>query len=63
MVEGLSMSEGGLGVMIIKANKYINLPQVFSLLIVIFILGVFFDFILGKMRTWLFPYTKIGVSK
>jgi len=56
-VEGLSMSEGGLGVMLIKANKYVQLEAVFGTLVIIFILGVLFDYILGKMRQWLFPYT------
>jgi NitT/TauT family transport system permease protein len=59
MVEGLSMSEGGLGTMLIKSNKYIDLSTVFAILLIIFLIGVFFDYILGAMRFWLFPYTKI----
>ncbi len=58
-VEGLSMSEGGLGVMLIKANKYVQLEKVFGTLVIIFVLGVLFDYILGKMRHWLFPYTQL----
>lgn len=63
MVEGLSMSEGGLGTMLIKSNKYIDLGTVFSILIIIFLLGIFFDFLLGQMRLWLFPYTNIQSKK
>jgi NitT/TauT family transport system permease protein len=63
MVEGLSMSEGGLGVMLLKANKYINLSKVFALMVIIFVMGIAFDYLLGKIRTWIFPYTKIGVIK
>jgi NitT/TauT family transport system permease protein len=63
MVEGLSMSEGGLGTMLIKSNKYIDLGTVFALLLIIFGLGVFFDFLLGKLRNWFFPYTKLYVRK
>ncbi|MBC7451200.1 MAG: nitrate ABC transporter permease, partial [Cytophagales bacterium] len=63
MVEGLSMSEGGLGTMLIKSNKYIDLGTVFSILIIIFLLGIFFDFLLGQLRYWLFPYTKLEKSK
>lgn len=63
MVEGLNMSEGGLGTMLIKANKYIDLGTVFALLVIIFLTGVFFDFILGQIRHWLFPYTKLHVRK
>ncbi|MGE7773716.1 ABC transporter permease [Chitinophaga sp. NPDC101104] len=58
-VEGLSMSEGGLGVMLIKANKYVQLDVVFGLLVIIFLLGMAFDYILGLFRHWLFPYTKL----
>jgi ABC-type nitrate/sulfonate/bicarbonate transport system permease component len=63
MVEGLSMSEGGLGTMLIKSNKYIDLGTVFAILVIIFGLGVFFDYLLKNLRHWLFPYTKIQVRK
>ncbi|MEO6229396.1 MAG: ABC transporter permease subunit [Ferruginibacter sp.] len=59
MVEGLSMSEGGLGAMLIKSNKYIDLSTVFAILVIIFLIGVCFDYVLGALRYWLFPYTKI----
>jgi ABC-type nitrate/sulfonate/bicarbonate transport system permease component len=63
MVEGLSMSEGGLGTLLIKSNKYIDLSTVFAILVIIFGLGIFFDYLLKNMRHWLFPYTKIHVRK
>jgi ABC-type nitrate/sulfonate/bicarbonate transport system permease component len=63
MVEGLSMSEGGLGTMLIKSNKYIDLSTVFAILVIIFAIGIFFDYLLKNMRYWLFPYTKIHVRK
>jgi ABC-type nitrate/sulfonate/bicarbonate transport system permease component len=63
MVEGQSMSEGGLGVMLIKANKYVNLPKVFAILVVIFAIGILFDVLLGTLRRWLFPYSKLQVAK
>lgn len=53
------MSEGGLGAMLIKSNKYIDLATVFAILVIIFLIGVCFDYILGALRFWLFPYTKI----
>lgn len=59
MVEGLSMSEGGLGTMLIKSNKYVDLPGVFAIMLVIFVLGIICDYLLGLLRHWLFPYTKI----
>ena len=63
MVEGLSMSEGGLGTMLIKSNKYIDLSTVFAVLVIIFLVGVLFDYTLGALRFWLFPYTKIQMRK
>jgi NitT/TauT family transport system permease protein len=58
MVEGLSMSEGGLGVMLIKANKYVDLGSVFAILVFVLSLGILFDFLLGAARKWFFPYAK-----
>lgn len=59
MVEGLSMSEGGVGTLLIKYNKYNDLVHVMSLQVVIFGLGLFFDYLLGRLRHWLFPYVKL----
>jgi ABC-type nitrate/sulfonate/bicarbonate transport system permease component len=63
MVEGLSMSEGGLGTMLIKSNKYIDLGTVFGILVIIFGLGILFDYLLKNLRFWFFPYTKLQVRK
>ncbi len=63
MVEGLSMSEGGLGTMLIKSNKYIDLGTVFGILVIIFLIGVLFDYLLAQLRFWLFPYTKLQTLK
>jgi NitT/TauT family transport system permease protein len=63
MVEGLNMSEGGLGTMLIKSNKYIDLSSVFAVLLIILGVGVFFDFLLKQLRGWLFPYTRLQVRK
>jgi ABC-type nitrate/sulfonate/bicarbonate transport system permease component len=62
-VEGLNMSEGGLGTMMIKSNKYIDLGTVFGILIIIFSIGVSFDYLLKKLRFWVFPYTKLQLRK
>ncbi|HET6254502.1 MAG TPA: ABC transporter permease subunit [Puia sp.] len=58
MVEGLNMSEGGIGTLMIKYNKYNDLPHVLALQLVILGLGLGFDQLLGVLRRWLFPYTK-----
>lgn len=59
MVEGLNMSEGGIGTLLIKYNKYNDLPHVLALQAVVFGLGLCFDYGLGQLRRWLFAYTKI----
>ena len=59
MVEGLSMSEGGIGTLLIKYNKYNDLPHVLALQGIVFGLGLCFDYLLGLLRHWLFSYTNL----
>jgi sulfonate transport system permease protein len=59
LVEGLSMSEGGIGTLLIKYNKFNDLTNVLALQLVIFIIGIGFDYLLGSLKRWLFPYTKL----
>lgn len=59
MVEGLSMSEGGVGSLLIKYNKYNDLANVIALQLVIFITGLCFDYLFGITRKWLFPHSKL----
>src|SRR6201991_834880 len=59
MVEGLNMSEGGIGALLIKYNKYNDLTHVVSLQLIIFIIGLCFDYLLGLTRHWLFPYSRL----
>lgn len=40
MVEGISMSTDGIGVMIFKAQKYLNLNKVFALLVNVLLIGL-----------------------
>lgn len=58
MVEGYAMSEGGVGTLIIKSTKYLHLGPVFAILILIFVLGLIFDYALSTARNILFPYLK-----
>lgn len=58
MVEGFAMSEGGIGTLLIKSNKYLNLSPVFAMLIIVLILGLIFDYALSQLRNVLFPYLK-----
>ncbi len=59
LAEGYAMSEGGIGVLIIKYNKYADLTTVLALQFVIFLIGLGFDYLLGALRHWFFPYTKL----
>ncbi|TCJ18649.1 hypothetical protein EPD60_03885 [Flaviaesturariibacter flavus] len=59
LVEGLSMSEGGIGTLLIKYNKYNDLPHVLAIQCVLFATGIGFDAGLGALRGWLFPHTRI----
>lgn len=56
-VEGLCMSEGGLGTMMIKSNKYLKIDDVFGVLLIILVLGILFDYIFDVLKVWIFPYT------
>ena len=62
-VESLSQSEGGIGLLLYKYNKYNDLPNVIALQLVIFLLGLFFDFLLGMLRGWLFTYTRLQTQQ
>jgi len=56
MVEGYAMSEGGIGTLLIKSNKYLDLGPVFGMLVIVLVLGLLFDFGLSALRRMLFPY-------
>jgi sulfonate transport system permease protein len=58
LVEGLNMSEGGIGTLLIKYNKYNDLPHVLAIQCVLFATGIALDAALGAKRRWLFPYTR-----
>jgi ABC-type nitrate/sulfonate/bicarbonate transport system permease component len=62
-VECASLAGGGIGVMMFKFSKFNDLQSVFSLLIVILVLGILIDWLLGVMRRELFPYTKYTTSE
>jgi NitT/TauT family transport system permease protein len=57
-VEGICMSEGGLGTMMIKSNKYLKIDDVFGVLLVILALGILFDYLFDLLKVWLFPYVE-----
>lgn len=63
MVETYSMSDGGIGVMLYKFNRFNQLDNIFALQFIIFGIGIMFDYLLAKTRELFFPYVKINKSK
>lgn len=59
MVETYNMSKGGVGVMLYIFNKYNQLESIFATQLLIFVVGLSFDFLLQKSREVFFPYTKL----
>lgn len=63
MVESFSMSDGGIGVLLFRYNKYNQLDKIFALQIIIFGLGVLFDYLLQRLRYSSFPHTALAEKK
>lgn len=57
-VEGYDMSGGGIGTLMIKSNKQMQLAPVFATLLMVLLTGIFFDFSLRKARYYLFQYIR-----
>lgn len=55
-VEGLAMSEGGLGTLFIKAGRVLEIDKVFALLLIVLLTGILIDYILKMIRNLSFPY-------
>lgn len=63
MVENLCRSEGGIGVILNDQNKVFHLDAVYSIQIMILLLGMFFDWMLGFIRKTLCPYAYITLER
>lgn len=55
-VESYDMAGGGIGVMLLKSNKHLDLGPVFAMLFIVLMTGMLFDYGLGKLRFILFEY-------
>jgi NitT/TauT family transport system permease protein len=58
MVEGVVRSEGGVGALMLGANKHLALDAVFALIFVVLLVGVAQDRALGWMRRTACPYVR-----
>lgn len=60
MVETQVISDGGLGVLLYKNRRIQDLDKQFAIQIVIFGLGILFDYLLQQSRYKAFPYVKLS---
>jgi NitT/TauT family transport system permease protein len=58
-VESLALNLGGVGTMLVKANKYVNMEQIIPILLAILLIGIVTDYILNFMKIKLFKYSNI----
>ena len=63
MVEGIVRSEGGVGAMLLSQNKFLRLPDVFAIQIVILLVGLFQDYIIGAVRRLVCPYADLAMER
>lgn len=50
MVEGLSRSGGGIGPILLNENKQLHLDTVFAMQIMVFVVGIFSDYLIGVIK-------------
>lgn len=61
MVEGVVRSEGGIGVVLINMNRHMDLAAEAAILIALFCVGMFQDFLIGAFKNYIAcPYARLG---
>ncbi len=63
LVEGIVRSGGGLGTALLNQMKYLNLPNVFAIQLLILILGLFLDYVIGLIRSVVCPYADLTLER
>lgn len=63
MVEGISRSEGGVGVMLLNEQKHFLLAQVYAIQLVILIVGLTQDYLIGLLRSIFCPYADLTLER
>ena len=63
MVEGIVRSEGGIGTMLLNANKHFILAEVFAIQIVILLTGLVQDYAIGAARRFFCPYADLVLER
>lgn len=59
MVEGLVRSEGGIGVELLEANKYLHLDDIFAIQLLILTIGILLDYGITALKHLICPYTNL----
>ncbi len=62
LVETLYQSEGGIGLLLYKQNRYLHLDGVLAIQLVILTLGVAQDYAFEALRKVFFPYAGLGAA-
>lgn len=63
MVESVSRSEGGVGVMLLNQYKHMNLAEVFAIQLIILIVGLCQDLLIGLVRKIVCPYADLTLER
>ena len=63
MAESICRSEGGLGILLTDTDKHFKLDEVFGIQLVVLCVGMFFDWLLKKLRAWFFPYSVLKLER
>ncbi|MEQ1821479.1 MAG: nitrate ABC transporter permease [Fimbriimonadaceae bacterium] len=63
MVEGIVRSEGGIGTALLSQQKYLHLPEVFAIQLLILMVGILQDFGIGALRRLCCPYADIKLER
>ncbi len=63
MVEGISRSEGGVGVMLLNEQKHFMLPAVYAIQIAILTVGLLQDYVIGVLRRAVCPYADLILER
>jgi len=63
VAEGMVRSEGGVGAMLLNANKHTQLDIVFAVQIVILLVGLIQDYAIGVGRRLACPYADLTLER
>jgi NitT/TauT family transport system permease protein len=63
MVEGMVRTNGGIGVLLLNHNKYMEFDALIALQLVVLVVGLLQDNAIGLLRDWLCPYAVLQTAR